>query len=481
MAAQSRHDYTWLFIGGNTPNAGYLEGSHIDFNNNKVDVYWKEMSKIFIGQNNTQMCDENGKLIFWSNGCVVVDSTRQIMENGDKINYGNSTYDDFCESNLYLSGDYPGVQAIISLPDPLNEKGYYIIHNPQHLVLEPLIDVYTPELRYSYVDMSLNDGKGAITDKNVVFYKDKNITIGYLTAVRHANLKDWWIIDNVNFSNEKLVFLLNENGINLVDTISIGLPTTTKIGQATFSPDGTKYLRYEAEYDLQVFDFDRSTGKLSNAINLPIEENKGSFYGVAISPNNRFAYLSSSNKLFQVDLWEENLEDGLVLIDTLVEGPSFHLAQLGPDCKIYITGTSFSHYLNVINNPDEKGLACNYEWRGIKLPYFMSIGSLPNYPHFRTGEDQVCDPNIVSSIPWLGDALKEISIYPNPTQNTLNIKGLPLGKYSYKILNTQGVKVLEGKLNDENINSSSLENGMYFLQLWNDKGVVFVDRFIKME
>jgi hypothetical protein len=43
------------------------------------------------------------------------------------------------------------------------------------------------------------------------------------------------------------------------------------------------------------------------------------------------------------------------------------------------------------------------------------------------------------------------------------------------------VKVLEGKLNDENINSSSLENGMYFLQLWNDKGVVFVDRFIKME
>jgi hypothetical protein len=439
------------------------------------------MDRIFIGQNNTQMCDENGKLIFWSNGCAVVDSSRQIMQNGDKINIGTSEYQPSCESNINLVGDYDGVQAIISLPDPANDKGYYIIHKPEELVIEPEIDIYTPELRYSYIDMNLNNGKGAVTQKNQVFYNDMHLIIGFLSAVKHANQKDWWIIDNAIFENIYLVFLLDSTGINLTNTFEIGLPSSTHIGQATFSPDGTKYLRYEAEYDLQVFDFDRSTGTLSNAKNLTIEENEGSFYGVAISPNNRFAYLSSSNKLFQVDLWEENLEDGLVLIDTLVQSPSFHLAQLGPDCKIYITGTSFSHYLHVIHHPDEKGKDCQLEQRGLKLPYFMSLGTLPNYPHFRTGEDQVCDPNIVSSIPWLGDALKEISIYPNPTQNTLNIKGLPQGKYSYKILNTQGVKVLDGKLNDENINSSSLENGMYFLQLWNEEGVVFVDQFIKME
>jgi hypothetical protein len=95
--------------------------------------------------------------------------------------------------------------------------------------------------------------------------------------------------------------------------------------------------------------------------------------------------------------------------------------------------------------------------------------------------DYPCDSTWQLSTTIEKDFQNHISIYPNPTQNTLNIKGLPQGKYSYKILNTQGVKVLEGKLNNENINSSSLENGMYFLQLWNDKGVVFVDRFIKME
>ena len=135
----------------------------------------------------------------------------------------------------------------------------------------------------------------------------------------------------------------------------------------------------------------------------------------------------------------------------------------------------------MIHHPDGKSKDCQLEQRGLKLPYFMSLGTLPNYPHFRTGEDQVCDPNIVSSIPWLGDALKEISIYPNPTQNTLNIKGLPNAKYGYNIHNTQGILTSNGSLTDDTIDTSSLENGMYFLQIWNEGKLVFVDKFIKME
>jgi hypothetical protein len=83
--------------------------------------------------------------------------------------------------------------------------------------------------------------------------------------------------------------------------------------------------------------------------------------------------------------------------------------------------------------------------------------------------------------PTINISQETIKVYPNPTNYNLNIKGLPQGQYNYRIHNTQGILVQDSKLTDDNIDTSSLENGMYFLKLWNDKGVVFVDRFIKME
>lgn len=109
-----------------------------------------------------------------------------------------------------------------------------------------------------------------------------------------------------------------------------------------------------------IFDFDRETGLLSNLIRV-MPQDSGIFYGVGVSPNSRFVYLSNDFDLFQVDLWQTiylgSLEH-IAHIDSFPD-PSFFWskfgqAQLGPDCKIYIVSSGTNTCLHVINKPDEK-------------------------------------------------------------------------------------------------------------------------------
>lgn len=37
---------------------------------------------------NTGMCDKEGNLLFYSNGCKVVNAKGEVMQNGDSINPG---------------------------------------------------------------------------------------------------------------------------------------------------------------------------------------------------------------------------------------------------------------------------------------------------------------------------------------------------------------------------------------------------------
>ena len=42
--------------------------------------------------------------------------------------------------------------------------------------------------------MDKNGGKGKVIYKNKVVYQD-TLMWGYLHAIKHANGKDWWIVD----------------------------------------------------------------------------------------------------------------------------------------------------------------------------------------------------------------------------------------------------------------------------------------------
>jgi len=188
---------------------------------------------------NASIADEEGNLLFYSNGCQVVDANHQIMPNGTELN--NNDY--FESLGFSCASGYIGQQDILILPDPVNELGYYIFHKPIIKKKEEVNEKYR-ELRYSYVDLSLNNGRGEVTEKNIIISGEHELAYSYLTAIPHSNGKDWWIINPTKDSNEYLTILLNKNGVSQVSTQAIGPDfhwNASAGGLAQFSPDGNTY------------------------------------------------------------------------------------------------------------------------------------------------------------------------------------------------------------------------------------------------
>ncbi len=83
---------------------------------------------------------------------------------------------------------------------------------------------------------------------------------------------------------------------------------------------------------------------------------------------------------------------------------------------------------------------------------------------------QVSDPSISNEL---------ITIYPNPTSTTLFIGAENHFFNHYQITNTAGQLLQQSVLKENKIDVSSLNPGIYFIQFKDDKGKVFLSKFIK--
>jgi hypothetical protein len=75
--------------------------------------------------------------------------------------------------------------------------------------------------------------------------------------------------------------------------------------------------------------------------------------------------------------------------------------------------------------------------------------------------------------------VNSLTIYPNPTNTTLFIKTENNNPLQYQITNSLGQVLNHEKLNGNNIDVSSLQKGIYFIQLKYEKGQFFVSKFLK--
>ncbi|HHH52551.1 MAG TPA: hypothetical protein ENK91_02750, partial [Bacteroidetes bacterium] len=423
---ENKQDYVWLFGLKDNDLAPGNQAYRFDF---KIKPFKIPVTDNGIGfaQNNASICDKNGNLLFYSNGCAVLNKEAEIMPNGDSINeniWKKLTGWDMCEYG------YPGTQNSIILNDPGDKNKYYIIHKPR--VFNGWNDPPLNHLRYTVVDMRLDGGLGDVTIKDSTFYKEKQVLSSYLTAIRHQNGKDWWIVQPMEDTNVYLTFLLNENGIKLKKEQAIGKVfdwNASSSGTARFSPDGTKYAYYNESDGLLLFDFDRSNGLLTNYKRVvPFDTTgEGIFCSVEWSPNSRFVYTATKTKLHQIDTWEEDLQDGVRLIDVYdgTRNPfanTFFLMALGPDCRIYMCSISGNKTYHVINHPDRLGKDCDFVQNGIVLPVYAGAGSMPNFPRFRVDEADKCVSTIVSVF---GDYVyyrRDLTVYPNPSSGIFNVK-----------------------------------------------------------
>jgi gliding motility-associated-like protein len=246
-------------------------------------------------------------------------------------------------------------------------------------------------LRYSEVDMGLQGGLGNInSNKNIAI---STPTCEKVTIIKHCNNTDFWIITHLYGSNTFHSYLLTAAGLNTTPIISnIGsiiseiTNNANTIGYLKGSTDGSRIaIANRAMDNVELFDFDNTTGLLSNPITFNNFNPFGS-YGIEFSPNSNLLYVSE-NSIPISNIYQYNLLAGsptaIVNSRTIIGSQNgwSGAIQLAPDHKIY-HARYLKDSLGVINKPNLTGVSCAYVANGFYLSERLSSFGLPNLYNF---------------------------------------------------------------------------------------------------
>ncbi len=317
-----------------------------------------------------------GDLLFYTDGTTVWNRANYVMPNG---------------TGLY--GDSSSTQSAIIVPQPNDPDLYYVF------TVDNALDGFNFGLNYSIVDMTLNGGLGAVTSKNINLLPICSEKIS--AVLKDCITKSIWVITYASQSgsgnnyNTFYAYEVSDTGVNNVPVVSTfsGITTQEPRGYLKLSPDGEKLACANMGSGMFLFDFDVTTGLVSNQRQLAINTASSSAYGVEFSPDSQLLYVHSSNDqqsnspsahastLSQFNLNAANISNSRITIDQqqLYRGG----LQLGPDGKIYRALSATYNiglpFLGIINNPNELGTASNYQHNAVNLSPNNSSQGLPPF------------------------------------------------------------------------------------------------------
>ena len=452
----------WLMGYANSYGAPF-GGNTIDFNNGFPDTS-STLRTLNFSTTNANISDTLGNILFYTNGVEIADSTGNVMLNGSGLNPSIYTSQNFSDG-LIIS------QASLIIPKPDDPDICFLFHN----TIDVILDGSSEFLYLTTVDMAGAGGLGAVTNKNQIILTDK-LNQGKLTAVKHANGRDWWVITHKMNSNRYYKFLVTPQGVSGPFNQDIGINMPIDNGQVSFSPDGSKYAYCYPPTGVQILDFDRCTGTFSNPIfsSLPDSVNDG---GIAFSPNSERLYVSSIFELYQFDMMAANIAASRMLVaawDTFYSpSPPFatylYKAQLAPNGKIYLSTGNSTLHLHIIDSPDSLGLACNVIQHGLEVPTYY-YNTLPNHPNYFLGAvvGSICDTVFTGLPPPIKNL--SLNIYPNPNSGTFQIRYKPAPEnLKLQVFNIIGEEVFFKLLPQwsqlQNIVIANISKGIYFVKL----------------
>jgi Secretion system C-terminal sorting domain len=446
--AQNKYDAIWTM--GFYPSFLYFDNDSVRFKPLKSNFFAYPYG--FTLSSQSSICNpKNGKLAFCTSSYRIFTDSMQIMKNGDSMvspkMYYNWNDGYFCQGSVII---------------PKNENEYYVVING---LSDSMFYLYTnhlalaiDELNYSIVDMSRENGKGAVTKKRIPLMQNARLSNWATTACRHGNGRDWWLVKNHVMNDEFYTWRFTSDSIYgpYVQTL-VGdsvLPFSNR-GQGEFNKDATMYAQgAEFYHKVQLNYFDRCSGLMTRykVINVPIDTvwNDNNPTGLSFSANGRFLYVCTNYHLWQYDLQEEDSAKAWYYVmgkDTINGINKFYFySQLkrGPNDKIYVgswNGTYPAH-LTYIDAPDQKGADCGLCKRCLN-PNNYSTNGLPNMFNYRLGtwQGSVCDTIWPVHTSWL--------LYPNPTfgQFKINVPNSKQGGIVQVVLyNILGQKISEQEL-----------------------------------
>jgi hypothetical protein len=351
--------------------------------------------------NSMTMSDAAGELIFYSNGIKVFDRQHALMENGDSINAG-------VKADEWVNEGYRGIYNLLCLPMPNDQYWYF------HVRFLPECPDSGGEVLYTVIDMNANGGLGRVAAKNQ-FVKGCNAHFwAGLSATRHANGRDWWVVATFGREDKLFRFRLGPEGVGDTATVALSNEEGYHIGdgRSRFSPDGSKFVYCTNSRFVRLYDFDRCTGGFGNFQEINTESDLGFGLGIgsAFSAKGEHLYLCSAQILAQAKVDAPNLAetlDTVAIYDGFYEGfPAFgsyfSLLQLFPDGAIYgvAIGNNATRYLHRIKHPERAGAACAVRQHEIMLPVGVT-NSLPYFPNYRLGplDGSPCDTLGIDNLP----------------------------------------------------------------------------------
>jgi gliding motility-associated-like protein len=343
-----------LHLKGQQRASVWYFGNHagIDFSSGKAVVL--EDGSIFAKAGCSSICNNQGQLLFYTNGNKVWNKNHQLMANGDT-----------------LKGSQLVNQNSVIVPKPLCDSLYYLFTINDYDSLRGF--------NYSIINMNKESGLGKIVEKNIEVTKN---LLEKIAAIKHCNNLDYWIITH-GYNNNFYVYKLDHNGF-CFDTIKSKTGSSPKadIGYLKVSPAGNKIVMPINNDTVlaEVFDFNNKNGKISNPAQI-LQRNGNTYcYGIEFSPDGNLLYISTGGKKYELIQYQinnnstEELNNSAVVI---AEGNNFAL-QLAPDGKIYIANEN-RPTLNSINKPSLVGEACGFEEKSIEFDNGISLMGLPNF------------------------------------------------------------------------------------------------------
>jgi gliding motility-associated-like protein len=307
--------------------------------------------------------DTLGNLLFYTNGDTIWDQNNSIMPNG-----------------MGLLGDYTAQQGVLIVPNPdtVNSKNQYYI-----FTVGAPSNGFAKELRYSIVDMNLNDSLGAVdsTAKNILL--DSNVT-EKLTATRNADGISFWVVTRNLGSGSFKAYSITDTGLNPAPVISnagVGIQNGDYSGALKISNNGCWMISttrglFKNPALVEILHFDNSYGSVSRGYSTTSILHP---YGLEFSPDNTKFYIGENEEapVYQFNLNQSNDQD--ILPSQLAVSnpyPATYSMQAAPDGKIYFV-TSDTTTLGSIQNPDNYSLYCNVDTAVVTGLNFNTY-SLPN-------------------------------------------------------------------------------------------------------